>query len=136
MAVVKVPKTPKSSYDKDRRPSGLLIEQIRHLEWAALPASQRKPSHLKKYKKVQTEGQAAERIAQLTAMVLAAKEAAAAAPPAPGVQPYVKLPPVQQVKRSRKPKKKMKRSQQARKPKSRARAKAKGARSAGARKRR
>jgi hypothetical protein len=76
MAVVKVPKTPKASFDRNRRPSALLLDQISHLEWAVLPAAQRSSGQLKT-PKVKTEGQAAERIAQLTAMVLNASTAAA-----------------------------------------------------------
>ncbi|MEP6594051.1 MAG: hypothetical protein ABJC51_10180, partial [Acidobacteriota bacterium] len=71
MAVIKVPKTPKRAFDKNRRPSALLLDQIAHLEWAALPASQRKPHQLPK-RKVRTEAQAAERVGQLTALVLEA----------------------------------------------------------------
>jgi len=69
MAVIKVPKTPKRAFNKRRRPSALLRGQIAHLEWAALPASQRKPGSLPKID-VRTEGQAAERIAELTTLIL------------------------------------------------------------------
>lgn len=96
MVVVKVPKTPKSSFDKNRRPSALLLDQIKHLEWAALPASQRKPKQIAKYPKVKTEAQAAERIAQLTTMVLKAKEEGVQ-PSEDGVQPKVVLPPLPKV---------------------------------------
>jgi hypothetical protein len=74
MAVMKVPKTPTKAFDAQRRPSALLLSQIQHLEWAALPASQRKPGQLPTLK-VRTEAQAAERIGQLTAMVLEASKA-------------------------------------------------------------
>lgn len=94
MVIVKVPQTPKSSFDKNRRPSALLLDQIKHLEWAALPASQRKPNQLAKYKQVKTEWQAAERIAQLTTMVLKAKEEGVRRPVEDGVQPKVVLPPL------------------------------------------
>ena len=96
MVVVKVPKTPKSSFDKNRRPSALLLDQIKHLEWAALPASQRKPKQIASYRKVKTEAQAAERIAQLTTMVLKAKEEGVQ-PREDGVQPKVVLPPLPKV---------------------------------------
>lgn len=98
MAIVKVPRTPKSSFNKNRRPSALLLDQIKHLEWAALPASRRKPGQLAKYKQVRTESQAAERIAQLTAIVLKAKKAPP--PVADGVQPRVVLPPLPKAARS------------------------------------
>jgi hypothetical protein len=91
---VRVPKTPQSSFDKNRRPSKLLLDQIKHLEWAVLPASQRKPRQLAKYQQVRTEAQAAERIAQLTDMLLKAKEEGQIQPFEPGVQPKVVLPPL------------------------------------------
>jgi hypothetical protein len=72
MAIIKVPKTPKKAYQPTRKASDLLVKQIEHLEWAALPAAQRKPSQLRK-PKVKTEAQAARRVAQLTAIVFDAK---------------------------------------------------------------
>src|SRR5260221_2229776 len=90
MAVVKVPKTPKKAFNTHRRPSALLLAQIAHLEWAVLPASQRRPGHLPK-QRVITEGQAAERIAQLTRM-LAARAGATSRPAAPASP--VTLPPL------------------------------------------
>lgn len=98
MAVIKVPKTPKRAFDKNRRPSALLLDQIAHLEWAVLPASQRKPHQLPK-RRVKTEAQAAERVGQLTAMVLEAKAAEAVEPPVgvPPIVPPVTLPPLPRV---------------------------------------
>ena len=93
MAVIKVPKTPKKAFNTQRRPSALLLDQIKHLEWAVLPASQRKPGQLPR-RKVKTEGQAAERIGQLTQMLLTQAEQAYE----PGVdvaeRPPVTLPPL------------------------------------------
>lgn len=89
MAVIKVPKTPKKAFDASRRPSVLLLGQIAHLEWAALPASQRKPHQLPGHT-VGSEGQAAERIRQLTEMILTAKGGDAAA----AVAVAVRLPPL------------------------------------------
>jgi hypothetical protein len=66
MAVIKVPKTPKQSFNKDRPASVLLIGQIEHLEWAVMPASRRR---LRARRRELTEGQAAERVAQLTKML-------------------------------------------------------------------
>jgi len=68
MAKIVVPKTPASAYNPRRRPSDLIRRQIQHLEWALLPASQRKPKRLPGGK-VKTEAQAAEDIALLTARV-------------------------------------------------------------------
>lgn len=97
MAVVKVPKTPKRAFDKNRPPSALLLDQIKHLEWAALPAAQRKPRQLPRTH-VQTEQQAAERIEQLTYLVLEEQAQKSAKIAAPGVAPgefkRVILPPV------------------------------------------
>jgi hypothetical protein len=95
MAVIRVPKTPKTAFDKNRRPSELLLKQVEHLEWAVLPASQRKPDRLPR-KKVKTEAQAAERVGQLTKMVFAAHaaKANAAAEPAGAPRAPVALPPI------------------------------------------
>jgi hypothetical protein len=76
VAKVRVPKTPRKALDRARRPSTLLLGQIEHLEWAVLPASQRKPDQLPT-RKVKSEAQAAERVAQLTKML---HESHAAAP--------------------------------------------------------
>ena len=81
MAVIKVPKTPKKSFNKNRPASVLLLGQIEHLEWAVLPASRRSP--LARKRQVKTEGQAAERVAQLLAVL-----------PKPGEVPPMKLPPL------------------------------------------
>ena len=96
MVKVRVPKTPKKAFDRARRPSTLLLGQIEHLEWAVLPAAQRKPGQLP-VQKVKTEAQAAERVAQLMKMLQETNAApaaarmiapgAAAAPPAPVVLP-------------------------------------------------
>lgn len=96
MKPIRVPKTPKSSFNKDRRPSKLLLDQIEHLEWAALPAWQRKPQLLRKYqkKRVRTEQQAAERIAQLTTMVLEEQDNVTARPAGSDTRPKVVLPPL------------------------------------------
>lgn len=91
MAIIKVPKTPSKAFDRDRRPSDLLLKQIEHLEWAALPAAQRKPGALPK-RRVTTEGQAAERVAQLTKLVLAAHDDPR--PLVAGVREPMVLPPL------------------------------------------
>ncbi len=94
MAVMKVPKTPRKAFDPHRRPSALLLSQIEHLEWAALPAAQRKPGCLPAAR-VRTEGQAAARIAQLTRII---RDAAGAEPArAPGTFAPVQLPPLPRV---------------------------------------
>jgi hypothetical protein len=99
--VIKVPKTPPSAYDASRPPSSLLLRQIEHLEWAVLPASQRKPGMLPK-RRVKTEGQAAARIAQLTRMVLAAQAAPPAAERGAPFPPVV-LPPLPPAAKARRP---------------------------------
>ena len=90
---IRVPKTPRSSFNPNRKPSQLVLDQIRHLEWAVLPASQRKPGQLPK-KQVQTEAQAAARIEQLTKMVLEANAPVKAGAPAAAALPPVVLPPM------------------------------------------
>ena len=104
MAVVRVPKTPRKAFNPDRRPSALLLRQIEHLEWAVLPASKRRNL---RHPQIKTESQAAERIAQLTALLMKAKTAAAVpgavAPGAPAPPPpaALALPPVPPVPKRR-----------------------------------
>jgi len=88
MAVIRVPKTPPKAFNKNRPPSSLLRSQIAHLEWAVRPAYERKPHQLPKVK-VKTEGQAAERIGELTERLhpKAAKPVAAVAIPQPPAPP-------------------------------------------------
>ena len=103
MATIKVPKTPKKAFNKNRRPSALLLNQIAHLEWAVLPASRRKPHQLPK-QRVKTEAQAAERVGQLTTMLFAAKAAAAAGPASgPAALGPARLPPLPPVPKSSTP---------------------------------
>jgi hypothetical protein len=66
MAIIKVPKTPKRAFNKDRPASDLQQSQIAQLEWAIRPASQRSPEKMRRLKPPRTEGEAAERIASLT----------------------------------------------------------------------
>ena len=105
MAVVKVPKTPKRSFNKDRQPSALLLDQIRHLEWAVLPAMARTPKVLKA-PKARTEAQAAERVAQLTRLVLEATPARGLGEPPPLALPPMprvpKAPSARKARRARK----------------------------------
>lgn len=68
MAEIRVPKTPMKAFNKNRRPSELLVKQVEHLQWASLPASKRKPHQLKKLRP-KTEAAAANEIARLTALV-------------------------------------------------------------------
>jgi hypothetical protein len=73
MAVIKVPKTPRSAFRPDRPAGGLLLAQVEHLEHAVgLPFRKRKK---------RTEGEAAEYIRQLTARVLGQPEPIAEAKP-------------------------------------------------------
>jgi hypothetical protein len=68
MAVIRVPKTPKKAFNKNRPASKLLKSQVAHLEWAVRPASERKPYQLPKAS-VRTEGEAAARIEELTRLL-------------------------------------------------------------------
>lgn len=105
MAVITVPRTPKRAFNPKRRPSALLLKQIEHLEWAVLPASRRKPHQLKNVPKVRTEAQAAERVGQLTKLIMGVD------PGAPGARALLgprgpraaaaKLPPLPRVKTAR-----------------------------------
>ncbi|HKT80479.1 MAG TPA: hypothetical protein VJP86_09700 [Vicinamibacterales bacterium] len=66
--IIQVPRTPRRAFDAKRPASELLLNQVAHLEWAARPASRRKPNQLR-MKTAMSEGQAAERIAYLTSLV-------------------------------------------------------------------
>jgi hypothetical protein len=75
MAVIKVPKTPRSAFQPGRPAGQLLLAQVEHLEHAVgLPFRKRKRL---------TEGEAAEYIRQLTARLLGGPEPAAADMPRP-----------------------------------------------------
>src|SRR5437016_3079227 len=65
MAVIRVPKPPKSAYNP-RRPAGLLLQnQLVHLEWATRPAAERNEKVFK-VKPARSERDASARIAKLT----------------------------------------------------------------------
>jgi hypothetical protein len=68
MAVIRVPKTPSTAYDPERPAGTLLTNQLRHLEWAIRPAAARTEKAFR-VKSPTTEGEAAERIAKLTAQL-------------------------------------------------------------------
>jgi hypothetical protein len=84
MAVIRVPKPPKSAYNPRRRPGILIQNQLTHLQWAALPAGERKPGKFR-VKPAKTEAEAAARIETLTDQIKqqeqAAKKAATARRP-------------------------------------------------------
>lgn len=67
MAKVAVPKPPHSAYNPNRRVSGLLKAQLEHFNRAAqsLPVAQR-ATIVRYHKAIQTEGEAAEYIRQVT----------------------------------------------------------------------
>ena len=59
MTVIKIPKTPKSAFNPDRPAGALLMAQVSHLEHAVGLPERKHPG--------MTEGEAAKRIAELTA---------------------------------------------------------------------
>jgi hypothetical protein len=64
MAVIRIPKTPKSAYNP-KRPAGTLLQsQLKHLEWAVRPAGERTAKAFR-VKAAYTEAEAAARIASL-----------------------------------------------------------------------
>jgi hypothetical protein len=110
MAIIKVPKTPATAFNPRRKPSDLIRQQIKHLEWALLPAAQRQPTRLKSGT-VKTEAQAAAYIALLTERVQQAyadyqKRVALGLPRDVGPAPDVRLPNVPTVKIAAPPRKK------------------------------
>jgi len=64
MAVIRVPKTPKSAYNPDRPAGTLLQSQLKHLEWAVRPAGARTAKAFR-IKPAVSEAEAAARIAKL-----------------------------------------------------------------------
>ncbi len=99
MAVIRVKKTPRSSFNDRRRPSALLLDQIAHLEWAVLPAAKRKSraraaATKRVAARLKTEAQASARVAQLMALLVEAKEPAAAKPAALKLPPLPRAPKV------------------------------------------
>jgi hypothetical protein len=116
MAVIRVPKTPKSAYNP-KRPAGTLLQsQLKHLEWAVRPAGQRTAKAFR-VKAAYTEAEAAARIATLN------QELHGQATAPRGVMPPNPVsPPITAVKPRSKPKRKAKPKPKARKQaKSRAR---------------
>lgn len=65
MTIIKVPKTPKSAFDKDRPASTLLQAQIEHLEAAAGLSQPPRKGAVRKPRQ-RTEGEAAAYIGELT----------------------------------------------------------------------
>jgi hypothetical protein len=92
MASIKVPKTPKRAFDPQRKASQLLLDQVRHLEWAALPAAKRNARWFRKKRRM-TEGQAAARVRQLTELVRQAADKAQVEKTS-GSAAVTKLPPL------------------------------------------
>ncbi len=101
MADIRVPKTPKAAFNKNRPASDLLLRQVEHLEWAALPAAQRKPHLLRKHRKL-TEGQTADLVAKLHKLVMEAKAKTPGPDDAKKLEP-VQLPSVPKASGSKKP---------------------------------
>ena len=101
MAVIKVPKTPRRAFDTGRTPSKLLKDQVKHLEWAVRPASQRKPGDFRP-RPPRTEGQAAARIATLTRRLLEQKTQASQAT-VPAIPPPAAAAPAAAAARATKP---------------------------------
>jgi hypothetical protein len=65
MAVIRVPKPPKSAYNPQRPAGTLLQNQVRHLEWAVRPAAERTEDAFR-IKPPKSEREAATRIQKLT----------------------------------------------------------------------
>jgi hypothetical protein len=82
MAVIRVPKTPKGAFNRHRKPSKLLKDQLTHFEWAVRPASERHPKDFRP-KPPRTESQVASRIEKLTRRLLEPRETAAPPPAGP-----------------------------------------------------
>jgi hypothetical protein len=109
MAVIRVPKTPKSAYNP-KRPAGTLLQsQLKHLEWAVRPASERTARSFR-VKPAYTEAEAAARIATLNQQLHEqATTPRGVMPPNPAPPPRPAAKPRSKHRRASKPKAKPKR---------------------------
>ena len=83
MAVIRIPKTPKSAYNPNRPAGTLLQSQLKHLEWAVRPAAARSAKAFR-VKPAVSEAEAAARIATLNEQLQAqAASPKGVIPPAP-----------------------------------------------------
>jgi hypothetical protein len=85
MAEIKVPKPPKTAFNPNRRASGLLRDQVEHLEWAVRHAGQRSKHGRRAYvvKKISTEADVAARMAALLPKLASADRLPQTAVPLP-----------------------------------------------------
>jgi hypothetical protein len=82
MAEIKIPKPPKQAFNPQRPASGLLRDQVEHLEWAVRHAGERRKGY--KVKPVRTEADVAARMAALLPKLQSADQLPFAATPIPG----------------------------------------------------
>jgi len=121
MAVIRVPKTPKSAYNPDRPAGTLLQSQLKHLEWAVRPAGARTAKAFR-IKPAVSEAEASARIAALNEELQAQATAPkGVVPPAPASPLSARATPKSTAKAK---------STSRSKPKARTTAKARAARSA------
>lgn len=74
MVVIKVPKTPKKAFDKNRQPNGLLRTQMEHLEAVVTGAPTAAPTRATRTRvRSLTEGGTANRVAELMRQLQAAR---------------------------------------------------------------
>lgn len=86
MAEIKVPKVPKSAFNPQRYASGLLRDQVDHLEWAVRHAGERLKKGRKAYslKKIKTEADVSARMATLLPKLVSADRLPFDRKPIPG----------------------------------------------------
>jgi len=123
MAVIRIPKTPKSAYNPDRPAGTLLQSQLKHLEWAVRPAGARSAKAFR-VKPAYTEAEASARIAVLN------EELNRQATSPRGVVPPAPEPPVSAPARRKPTRKTTSTSKSTSKSTARTAAKARAARSA------
>jgi hypothetical protein len=98
MAVIRVPKTPKSAYNPQRPAGTLLQSQLKHLEWAVRPAAARTAKTFR-IKPALTEEEAAARIARLNEQLHVQATAPKGVVPPPAVTATPVSPPAKPRKR-------------------------------------
>lgn len=94
MAEIKVPKPPKTAFNPNRRASGLLRDQVEHLEWAVRHAGERSKGGRQAYrvKPVRTEADVANRMKSLMPRLTSAARLPFVSAPIPEDAESVKEP--------------------------------------------
>lgn len=111
MAAIKVPKPPKTAFNPNRPASGLLRDQVEHLEWAVRHAGERSKGGRQAYrvKPVHTEADVAARMKSLLPKLTSAAQLPFVNTPIPDDVEVARRPQLKAVRKAKpKPKQKAK----------------------------